>query len=235
MSNRVEWPLGDPTPKTIASLADLERLEGLDWHRVLHTVLLSRALDDIEESELYPNREIFFQFSARGHDVTQAILAEFLTEPRDAVGGYYRSRPLALALGLPLEDALASALLRSGSVSGARDGGALLNLPRLNGPCILPPVGGVGCQYTPTVGWAQALAYRAKVMRDEVCARSIAVVHGGEASTSSNGFWAALNIATTQCLPLLFLYRTTAMAFRPNRLSKHRAEILPTILPRLAA
>ncbi len=33
---------------------------------------------------------------------------------------------------------------------------------------------------------------------------SIAVAHGGEASTATNGFWAALNIATTERLPFLF-------------------------------
>ena len=32
----------------------------------------------------------------------------------------------------------------------------------------------------------------------------IAVAHGGEASTATNGFWSALTIATTQRLPLLF-------------------------------
>ena len=32
----------------------------------------------------------------------------------------------------------------------------------------------------------------------------IAVAHGGEASTSTNGFWASLNIATTERLPLLY-------------------------------
>ena len=36
------------------------------------------------------------------------------------------------------------------------------------------------------------------------CARSIAVAHGGDASTATNGFWSALNIATTERLPLLF-------------------------------
>ena len=30
------------------------------------------------------------------------------------------------------------------------------------------------------------------------------MAHGGDASTATNGFWAALNIATTERLPLLF-------------------------------
>ncbi|MCP6726197.1 thiamine pyrophosphate-dependent enzyme, partial [Klebsiella pneumoniae] len=39
---------------------------------------------------------------------------------------------------------------------------------------------------------------------DATWAGSLALAHGGEASTASNGFWAALNIATTQRLPMLF-------------------------------
>jgi len=33
---------------------------------------------------------------------------------KDGVGAYYRSRPLLLSLGLPLEQALASTMMRSG-------------------------------------------------------------------------------------------------------------------------
>jgi 2-oxoisovalerate dehydrogenase E1 component len=68
----------------------------------------------------------------------------------------------------------------------------------------LPVCGGVGTQYTPAVGWAQALVYRARALKDKACAGSIAVVHGGDASVATNGFWSALTIATTGKLPLLF-------------------------------
>ena len=72
------------------------------------------------------------------------------------------------------------------------------------GACVLPVCGGVGTQYTPAVGWAQALHYSRDMLGDPRFAGSIAVAHGGDASTATNGFWAALNIATTQRLPLLF-------------------------------
>lgn len=176
----------------------------LDWQRVLSVVLRSRALDDLEESRLLPARKVLYQFSARGHDVTQALLGRCLTGPRDGVAVYYRSRPLVMALGLSVEQALASTMMRVGSVSAGRDIGVVFNLPQRNGPCVLPACGGVGTQYTPAVGWAQALVYRASELGDKAAAASIAVVHGGEASTASSGFWAALNIATTQRLPMLF-------------------------------
>lgn len=176
----------------------------IDWSRVAETVLTSRALDELEESRLVSARKVLYQFTARGHDVTQALLGQMLTGVRDGVALYYRSRPLMLSLGLPLETALASTMMRTGGVSEGRDIGVVFNLPRRDGPCVLPACGGVGTQYTPAVGWAQAIRYHSQVLRDAKWSGSIAIAHGGEASTATNGFWSALNIATTQRLPVLF-------------------------------
>ena len=175
-----------------------------DWRAVLRQAAVSRALDDLEESTLLPERKVLYQFSARGHEVTQVLLGRELGGIQDGVGGYYRSRPLLLTLGLSLDEALASSMMRRGSMSEGRDIGVVFNLPRRQGPCVLPVCGGVGTQYTPAVGWAQALRYRQATLADARCERSIAVAHGGDASTATNGFWAALNIATTEHLPLLF-------------------------------
>ena len=176
----------------------------VDWPRVLLTAFRSRALDELEENRLYPQREVLYQFSARGHELTQVLLAHELTGSRDGVAAYYRSRPLVLALGLSLDDALASSMMRAGSLSEGRDIGVIFNLPRPDGPCVLPACGGVGTQYTPAVGWAQAIVYRTRVLKDERSVGSIAVANGGDASVATNGFWSALNIAATQRLPLLF-------------------------------
>ena len=178
--------------------------DAIDWRRVLRHVAISRALDDLEESTLLKERKVLYQFSARGHDVTQVLLSSQLTGAQDGVGGYYRSRPLLLGLGLPVEEALASTMMRAGGMSDGRDIGVVFNLPRKVGPCVLPVCGGVGAQYTPAVGWAQALRYRLTQLGEQSCRGSIAVAHGGEASTATNGFWAALNIVTTERLPFLF-------------------------------
>jgi 2-oxoisovalerate dehydrogenase E1 component len=180
------------------------RSDAPDWRAVVRQVAISRALDDLEEAVLVPERKVLYQFSARGHDVTQVLLGGYLTGARDAVSGYYRSRPLMLTLGLSVEEALASSMMRIGGMSEGRDIGVVFNLPRRVGPCALPVCGGVGTQYTPAVGWAQALRYRHTTLDEPHYARSIAVAHGGDASTATNGFWAALNIVTTERLPYLF-------------------------------
>src|SRR6516164_9342605 len=181
-----------------------------DWRRVASLLHSSRALDDIEETRLVPERKVLYQFSARGHDFAQILLGLQLRDAHDGVSVYYRSRPLMLALGVDLEDAAAGPLARSGAFSGGRDIGVVFNLPGHGGPTVLPAVGGVGAQYTPAAGWAQAIRYRHETLGDATYARSIAVVLGGDASTATNGFWSALNIATTQRLPMLFYIEDNA-------------------------
>lgn len=181
-----------------------------DWRRIAYHALVSRALDDVEE-ETNRNRNsvpkehlVLYQFSARGHDVAQAILGSFMTGRHDAAGAYYRSRPLLLSMGLSIEDALASPLGRSGGFSDGRDIGVVCNLPNPDGPIVLPMSGDVGSQYTPSAGWAQSIVYHRDTLGDESYRGSIAVALGGEGSVATNGFWSSLTMATTLKLPLLF-------------------------------
>jgi 2-oxoisovalerate dehydrogenase E1 component len=176
----------------------------LDWPRIAYLSLLSRALDDLEEDQLLRSGELHYQFSARGHEVAQVILGSLLTHPNDGVCGYYRSRPMVLTLGLNLEDALAGPMMRAGGLSDGRDIGVVFNLPRENGPCFLPVCGGVGTQYTPVSGWSESIAYKRDQLGETNQEGAVAVALGGDGSTATNGFWAALNNATTRKLPMLF-------------------------------
>ncbi|HUA89087.1 MAG TPA: thiamine pyrophosphate-dependent enzyme, partial [Steroidobacteraceae bacterium] len=197
----------------IAALAErppASSAPALDWRAVACLVLRSRALDEIEESRLLPERKVLYQFSARGHELAQILLGLQLTDPHDAATVYYRSRPLMLALGTDLEDAAAGPLARAGAFSDGRDIGVVFNRPGQGRASVLPACGGVGAQYTPAAGWAQAIRYRHEALGEADYARSIAVVLGGDASTATNGFWAALNIATTQKLPMLFYIEDNA-------------------------
>jgi 2-oxoisovalerate dehydrogenase E1 component len=171
---------------------------------VTYLLHLSRALDHVEETRLLPQRKVLYQFSARGHDLAQILLGLQLTDTHDGVTVYYRSRPMMLTLGVDLEDAAAAPLARVGSFSGGRDIGVVFNMPGAGGPTVLPSCGGVGAQYTPAAGWAQAIRYSFEALGQSDYARSIAVVLGGDASVATNGFWSALTIATTQQLPMLF-------------------------------
>ncbi len=174
-----------------------------DWHRVAHLLQCSRALDDIEETRLLPARQVLYQFSARGHDLAQILLGLELTDPHDAVTVYYRSRPMMLAVGVTLEDAAAGPLARSGAFSDGRDIGVVFNKPGEGGATVLPACGGVGAQYTPAAGWAQAIGYHRDTLGEAGYEHSIAVVLGGDGSVATAGFWSALTMATTLQLPML--------------------------------
>jgi len=173
----------------------------VDWREVARLVLTSRELDRLEEEELVPARKVLYQFSARGHDMAQVLLGLQLKDG-DAAFGYYRSRPLLLSLGVPLADALGSGMGLAGGYSDGRDIGVVFNYPNPGGAHAMPMAGGVGAQYTPAVGWAQAIKFKQHVL-DEGSLDSIALVLGGDASCATGGFWSALTIATTQSLPLL--------------------------------
>ncbi|HUX67135.1 MAG TPA: transketolase C-terminal domain-containing protein [Terriglobales bacterium] len=167
-------------------------------------LLTSRALDQLEETQLFPAKKVLYQFSARGHDLGQILLGTLLRHEHDAASGYYRSRPLLLTLGLSPADALAGGMAKTGSVSEGRDIGAVYNLPRRRGAVVLPMAGGVGTQYTTTAGWARAITYYRDVLGDASYRGAMAVALGGDASVATNGFWSALTLATTERLPMLF-------------------------------
>src|ERR1700722_8250102 len=195
----------------------------LDWRRVAYDVLVSRALDEVEETTnknkaTVPREHlVLYQFSARGHEVGQVILGRLLDRPHHAAGAYYRSRPSLLSLGLSIEDALASPLGRTGGFSDGRDIGVVCNLPTRGGAIVLPMAGDVGSQYTPVAGWAQSIQYHRDVLGDASYAGSIGVALGGEASVATNGFWSALTMATTLKLPMLFYIEDNGLGISVRR------------------
>jgi len=195
-------------PETVGPESDAglrpDRAAGFKWRRIAYLMHVSRALDALEE-ELCAQGEIAYQFSARGHDLLQVMLGDLLTHPHDGVAAYYRSRPLLLSLGAPIKEVLRSVVGKGGGYSNGRDIGVVFNRPGNGGPTALPMAGGVGSQYSPAVGWAQALRYRRVVRNEERYAGAIAVAAGGDGSVAASGFWAGIVAASTLELPVLFV------------------------------
>ncbi len=187
-------------------------LPEIDWQEIARLVLRSRALDELEEGTLTPQKKVKYQFSAKGHELAQVLLGWHLNHPHDGATVYYRSRPLMMTLGLSLREALASSLARSGSITEGRDVGVMFALPPRRGATVLPASGDVGAQYSPAAGWAQAIRYRSQTLGEADWQGALAVACGGEGSAAANGFWAALNIATTRNVPLLFFIEDNRFA-----------------------
>ena len=176
----------------------------IDWALVARLMLTSRTIDEIEEQELAPSGQVSYQFSSKGHELAQVLLGLQLAHPHDGAGVYYRSRPFMLAAGLTPQEAFAADLARTGSSSEGRDVGVVYSMPPRHGVTVLPASGAVGAQYSPVAGWAQAITYYQQELKDKSWDGAIAVSLGGDGSIAANGFWAALNIATTLSLPMLF-------------------------------
>lgn len=193
-------------------LHDVSWLSPADWIELARLMLTSRLIDEIEESELIPAGKIVYACAARGHELAQILLAFALDHPRDGASLYYRSRPFALASGLSTAEAFSSSLAKAGSFNGGRDAGAIFVLlpnrdytgPRRARATVIPAAGDVGAQFSPAAGWAQAVVYRQRLLRQRDWAGAISVAIGGDGSVATNGFWAALNIVTTYSLPYLF-------------------------------
>ncbi|MCC7359299.1 MAG: hypothetical protein IT317_07475 [Anaerolineales bacterium] len=216
----------DPAPTTAPAAGG----PAVDWPRVARLVLTSRRLDELEERELAPSGKIAYQFSSRGHELAEVLLAVALTHPHDAASVYYRSRPFMLAAGLTLTEALAGGLAVSGGLTAGRDTGVTHFLAARSGPTVLPMAGDVGAQYSPAAGWAQAITYHRDTLGDATWAGALATAHGGDGSTAANGFWAALNIATTQKLPLLFFIEDNGYAISvPGRLQNAQGNIAASL------
>ncbi len=175
------------------------------WAHIAACVLRSRLLDELEERELAPSGEVPYQFSAKGHELAQVLVAQQLDHPHDAAGVYYRSRAFMLAAGLRLDEALAAGMGKAGSPSEGRDVGVVFSLVPRDGPTVLPASGDVGAQYTPIAGWAQAIRFRSDVLGEDDWEGAVGVAFGGDGSVATNGFWSALTIATTLNLPMLFV------------------------------
>jgi 2-oxoisovalerate dehydrogenase E1 component len=176
----------------------------VNWTQVARLMLTSRTIDEIEEQELAPSGKVTYQFSSKGHELAQVLLGLQLTHPHDGAGVYYRSRPFILAAGLTPQEAFAADMALTGSPSEGRDVGVVYSMPPRNGVTVLPASGAVGAQYSPVAGWAQAIIYYQDELKDKSWNGAIGVALGGDGSVAANGFWAALNIATTLKLPMLF-------------------------------
>jgi 2-oxoisovalerate dehydrogenase E1 component len=183
-----------------------------DWHEVARLALTSRAIDEMEEEILTPQGLVRYQFSAGGHELGQLLLSQLLDRPFDAASAYYRSRPFLLGSGFTVEEAFVSGMARAGGINSGRDAGVVFNMPRRERALVFPISGDVGSQFTPAVGWAQAIEYHEKQLGNEDAARSIAVVFSGDGAVATNGFWSALTIATTLALPLLFVVEDNGYA-----------------------
>ncbi len=186
--------------------AGIGRFEGLEPEalvrafRIMHT---SRRIDDREILLKRQNR-IFFQISGAGHEAVCAAAGFVLRPGYDWVYPYYRDRALCLALGVTPEQMLLAAAGAAADISsGGRQMPSHWSAPRLN---IVTSSSPTGTQFLQAVGCAEAGRYL------DAASDSITLVTTGDGATSEGEFWEALNAASLNRLPLLFLVEDNGYA-----------------------
>ena len=146
--------------------------------------------------------KISFLASTRGHEKVQ-IGTVMLMKPRhDWFFTYYREKAIAYALGMPVKDMFLHMLSREGDPSSnGRNMPEHFSSRDLN---LVSQTACTGTQYLPAVGVAKALK---KDGSD-----AIVYVSSGEGATSEGEFFEAVNWATREELPVLFLIQNNGYA-----------------------
>lgn len=199
------------------------KLGSQDLIQIYRLMCLSRRIDD-REILLKRQQKTFFQVSGAGHEAFQVGAALALKPGYDWFFPYYRDRGLCLALGVtPTEMFLQAVGAGSDPASGGRQmpahwSSVPLHIVSTSSSTATQVLHAVGCaeagQYFTRHPGAAARAegdYRAfrevTFHGDEVVLTSI-----GEGSTSQGEFWEALNTASNQKLPVIFMIEDNGYA-----------------------
>ncbi|MGC4049934.1 MAG: dehydrogenase E1 component subunit alpha/beta [Paludibaculum sp.] len=143
-----------------------------------------------------------FQASTRGHEKLQVGMTKLLQPGHDWFFPYYRSKALAIGLGVPLKDIFLAMLSRGGDPSSNGR-----NMPEHFSDRALHLVAQTavtGSQYLPAVGLARSLQLDGS--------DQIVHVSSGEGATSEGEFFEALNWASRESLPVIFTIQNNGFA-----------------------
>jgi TPP-dependent pyruvate/acetoin dehydrogenase alpha subunit len=136
-----------------------------------------------------------FLASTRGHEKVQIGMTMLLRPGFDWFFPYYRSKALAIGLGMPLRDVFPGMLSREGDPSSnGRNMAEHFSSRELN---LVSQTAVTATQYLNAVGAARAFQLEGE--------GRIAYVSSGEGATSEGEFFEALNWAGREKLPVVFL------------------------------
>ena len=193
--------------------SSLEPAQMIEMYRLMY---LSRRVDD-REIMLKRQQKIYFQISGAGHESLLVAAGMALKPGYDWFFPYYRDRALCLTLGnTPEEQFLQGVGAASDPASGGRQMPSHWSSPKLH---IVSASSATTTQCLHAVGCAEAGRYfsrhpeAAEKAEGDYRQYKDIVFHGdevvyvslGEGSTSQGEFWEALNTASNQKLPVLFV------------------------------
>ncbi len=173
--------------------------ETLVWS--YRTMLLSRLLDE-KTITLYKQNKCHFQISCAGHEGIQVAAAKVFRAGQDWLYPYYRDMALVVGMGMTPEEIMMNAMNKA---QDPNSHGRMMPMHYCSLPLRIPPQSSpTGSQFLQAVGCALG----AKMKRlDEVV-----YVSAGEGTCSQGDFHEALNWASREKLPVIFVIENNEYA-----------------------
>ncbi len=202
--------------------ASVQRLEATDNIIVPHPVTLELYRKMLTVFYIEERMKAFvrqgkcgFQASTRGHEKLQIGMTMLLRPGHDWFFPYYRSKALAVGLGMPAKDIFLGMLGREGDPnSNGRNMPEQWSSRKLR---LVAQTAVTGTQYLNAVGMARAVKMNGG---DE-----IVYVTSGEGATSEGEFFEALNWASREKLPVLFSVQNNGYAISVPQASQTGSEV----------
>lgn len=172
-----------------------------DLVKVFKFMFLARRIDE-KAMNLLRQGKTFFHIAGSGHEAVQVAAGLHFNSLEDWFFPYYRDLAFVLTVGLTPKDFFLQCLAKADDPSsGGRQlpehyGSKLLNIPSQSSP--------TGTQYLQAVGTALGLVKKKS--------KGIVYVSGGEGSTSQGEFHEAINWASREKLPVIFLIENNKYA-----------------------
>ena len=168
----------------------------------LYRKMLTVALVEERLSVFSRQGKCTFHASTRGHEKVQLGMTMLLRPRHDWFFTYYRSKAIAIGLGMPLKDIFLAMLSREGDPnSNGRNMPEQFSSRELN---LVAQTAVTGSQYLPAVGMARALKREGN--------DQLVHVSSGEGATSEGEFFEALNWASRERLPVIFTVQNNGYA-----------------------
>src|SRR5215470_8821471 len=173
-------------------IAGVSREEVRKWYARMH---LARVLDDKAPNYLKQGLGWSYHAPCAGHDAIQLALGTTFRPGRDYLFPYYRDLTTCVAAGLTAEEILLNGMSKAADVaSGGRHMSNHFAKPEIG----IQNVSSCVANHAPhAVGLARAVRYYGK---DSVVFCSV-----GESSTSEGYFYEAVNGATREKVPVVFV------------------------------
>lgn len=168
---------------------------------VLKMMLSARNVDN-KAMNLLRQGKTFFHIAGSGHEAVQLAIGLSLDPKKDWLFPYYRDMATVLTAGLTAEEIFLSTFGKAADpASGGRQlpvhwGAKNFNLPSQSSP--------TGTQFLQAVGTALSIVKRGE--------KNIAYVSSGEGTTSQGEFHEAVNWASREKLPVLFVIQNNKYA-----------------------